>query len=89
MRGTIDVFFDNLLKNEFDQSNKQDSESTNKAQKTETSKLFPMKTKCLIGNLSISFLTGLCFVFGGIAVDRLKVPCEGAAVTVRLCLNRR
>jgi len=32
----------------FTQSNKQGSESTNKAQKTETSKLFSMKTKCLI-----------------------------------------
>ena len=32
-----------------------------------------LKTKCLIGNLSISFLTGLCFVFGGIAVDQITV----------------
>lgn len=32
-----------------------------------------LKTKCLIGNMSISFLTGLCFVFGGIAVDQIVV----------------
>ncbi len=32
-----------------------------------------LKTKCLIGNMSISFLTGLCFVFGGIAVDQIMV----------------
>lgn len=32
-----------------------------------------LKTKCLIGNLSISFLTGLCFVFGGIAVNQIAV----------------
>lgn len=32
-----------------------------------------LKTKCLIGNLSISFLTGLCFVFGGIAVDQITI----------------
>jgi len=32
-----------------------------------------LKTKCLIGNLSISFLTGLCFVFGGIAVGQILV----------------
>jgi geranylgeranylglycerol-phosphate geranylgeranyltransferase len=32
-----------------------------------------LKTKCLIGNLSISFLTGLCFVFGGIAVNEIVV----------------
>ena len=32
-----------------------------------------LKTKCLIGNLSISFLTGLCFVFGGIAVNEITV----------------
>ncbi len=32
-----------------------------------------LKTKCLIGNLSISFLTGLCFVFGGIAVNEILV----------------
>lgn len=32
-----------------------------------------LKTKCIIGNMSISFLTGLCFVFGGIAVDQIMV----------------
>ncbi|MCC7558850.1 MAG: UbiA family prenyltransferase [Methanobacterium sp.] len=32
-----------------------------------------LKTKCLIGNLSISFLTGFCFVFGGIAVGQIMV----------------
>ncbi|AUB55771.1 geranylgeranylglycerol-phosphate geranylgeranyltransferase [Methanobacterium sp. MZ-A1] len=32
-----------------------------------------LKKKCLIGNLSISFLTGLCFVFGGIAVGQIMV----------------
>jgi geranylgeranylglycerol-phosphate geranylgeranyltransferase len=32
-----------------------------------------LKTKGLIGNLSISFLTGLCFVFGGIAVGQIMV----------------
>ena len=32
-----------------------------------------LKTKCFIGNLSISFLTGLCFVFGGIAVGQIMV----------------
>lgn len=32
-----------------------------------------LKTKCLIGNITISFLTGLCFVFGGIAVDQIMV----------------
>nr|WP_319374315.1 UbiA family prenyltransferase [uncultured Methanobacterium sp.] len=32
-----------------------------------------LKTKCLIGNMSISFLTGLCFVFGGIAVNEILV----------------
>jgi len=30
-------------------------------------------TKCLIGNMSISFLTGLCFIFGGIAVEQITV----------------
>lgn len=30
-----------------------------------------LKRKCLIGNISISFLTGLCFVFGGIAVQSI------------------
>lgn len=32
-----------------------------------------LKTKCLIGNMTISFLTGLCFVFGGIAVNQIIV----------------
>ncbi len=32
-----------------------------------------LKTKCLIGNMSISFLTGLCFVFGGVAVGQILV----------------
>lgn len=32
-----------------------------------------LKTKCLIGNMSISFLTGLCFIFGGIAVEQITV----------------
>ncbi|MBI5459571.1 UbiA family prenyltransferase [Methanobacterium sp.] len=32
-----------------------------------------LKTKCLVGNMSISFLTGLCFVFGGIAVGQIVV----------------
>ncbi|MBI5680073.1 MAG: UbiA family prenyltransferase [Methanobacterium sp.] len=32
---------------------------------------YSLKTKCLIGNLSVSFLTGLCFVFGGIAVGEI------------------
>ncbi len=32
-----------------------------------------LKTKCLIGNMTISFLTGLCFVFGGIAVDQITI----------------
>lgn len=30
-----------------------------------------LKRKIIVGNLSISFLTGLCFVFGGIAVDEI------------------
>jgi len=34
---------------------------------------YDLKTKCLIGNLSISFLTGLCFVFGGIAVGEIII----------------
>lgn len=32
---------------------------------------YDLKKKVLIGNLSISFLTGLCFVFGGIAVGEI------------------
>ncbi len=30
---------------------------------------YKLKTSCLIGNLSIAFLTGLCFVFGGVVLD--------------------
>ncbi|MGZ7109074.1 MAG: UbiA family prenyltransferase [Methanobacterium sp.] len=33
---------------------------------------YSLKRKIIIGNLSISFLTGLCFVFGGIAVDAIS-----------------
>ena len=29
------------------------------------------KSKCLIGNITVSFLTGLCFVFGGIVVNQV------------------
>lgn len=29
------------------------------------------KSKCLIGNVTVSFLTGLCFVFGGIVVNQV------------------
>lgn len=29
------------------------------------------KSKCLIGNITVSFLTGLCFVFGGIVVNQI------------------
>lgn len=32
---------------------------------------YDLKRKVIIGNLSISFLTGLCFVFGGIAVNEI------------------
>ncbi|MGF7118522.1 UbiA family prenyltransferase [Methanobacterium oryzae] len=32
---------------------------------------YDLKRKVLIGNLGISFLTGLCFVFGGIAVGEI------------------
>ncbi|MGZ7134849.1 MAG: UbiA family prenyltransferase [Methanobacterium sp.] len=32
---------------------------------------YSLKRKLIIGNLSISFLTGLCFVFGGIAVGAI------------------
>ncbi|GAB4306092.1 MAG: UbiA family prenyltransferase [Methanobacteriaceae archaeon] len=32
---------------------------------------YDLKRRCIIGNLSISFLTGLCFVFGGIAVGEI------------------
>jgi geranylgeranylglycerol-phosphate geranylgeranyltransferase len=34
---------------------------------------YDLKTKCIIGNLVISFLTGLCFVFGGIAVGEIII----------------
>ncbi|MBP2046468.1 UbiA family prenyltransferase [Methanobacterium aggregans] len=34
---------------------------------------YNLKRKCLIGNLSISFLTGLCFVFGGVVVGHIYV----------------
>lgn len=34
---------------------------------------YSLKRKCLIGNFSISFLTGLCFVFGGIVVGHIYV----------------
>ena len=30
---------------------------------------YKLKTSCLIGNLSIAFLTGLCFVFGGVVLN--------------------
>lgn len=30
-----------------------------------------LKSKCLIGNITVSFLTGLCFVFGGIVVNQV------------------
>ncbi len=29
-----------------------------------------LKSKCLVGNIAVSFLTGLCFVFGGIVVNQ-------------------
>lgn len=32
---------------------------------------YDLKRRALIGNMSISFLTGLCFVFGGIAVGEI------------------
>jgi geranylgeranylglycerol-phosphate geranylgeranyltransferase len=32
---------------------------------------YDLKKRALIGNMSISFLTGLCFVFGGIAVGEI------------------
>lgn len=34
---------------------------------------YSLKTKCLIGNLSISFLTGLSFVFGGVVVNEIII----------------
>lgn len=32
-----------------------------------------LKTSCLIGNLSIAFLTGLCFVFGGVVLNAVEL----------------
>jgi geranylgeranylglycerol-phosphate geranylgeranyltransferase len=32
---------------------------------------YKLKTSCLIGNLSIAFLTGLCFVFAGVVLQTL------------------
>ncbi|AXV37998.1 MAG: UbiA family prenyltransferase [Methanobacteriaceae archaeon] len=32
---------------------------------------YDLKGRCIIGNLSISFLTGLCFVFGGVAAGEI------------------
>ena len=32
---------------------------------------YDLKRRCIIGNLTISFLTGLCFVFGGIAAGEI------------------
>lgn len=32
---------------------------------------YDLKRRCIIGNLSISFLTGLCFVFGGVAAGEI------------------
>ncbi len=34
---------------------------------------YSLKRKIIIGNLSVSFLTGLCFVFGGIAVGEIII----------------
>ncbi|MBM4240657.1 MAG: geranylgeranylglycerol-phosphate geranylgeranyltransferase [Euryarchaeota archaeon] len=34
---------------------------------------YNLKRKLLIGNLSISFLTGLCFVFGGVVVSKIEL----------------
>lgn len=34
---------------------------------------YKMKKICLIGNMTISFLSGLCFVFGGVVVGKLDV----------------
>lgn len=34
---------------------------------------YSLKTKCLIGNLSISFLTGMSFVLGGVVVNELLI----------------
>lgn len=32
-----------------------------------------LKTSCLVGNLSIAFLTGLCFVFGGVVLNAVDL----------------
>jgi len=32
-----------------------------------------LKTSCLIGNFSIAFLTGLCFVFGGVVLNAVEL----------------
>jgi len=32
-----------------------------------------LKTSCLVGNLSIAFLTGLCFVFGGVVLNAVEL----------------
>ncbi len=32
-----------------------------------------LKTSCLVGNLSIAFLTGLCFVFGGVVLNAVQL----------------
>jgi geranylgeranylglycerol-phosphate geranylgeranyltransferase len=34
---------------------------------------YRLKTSCLIGNLSIAFLTGLCFVFAGVVLSNVYV----------------
>ncbi|MCK9150545.1 UbiA family prenyltransferase [Methanobacterium alcaliphilum] len=34
---------------------------------------YSLKSKCIIGNLSISFLTGLSFVFGGVVVGEIII----------------
>jgi geranylgeranylglycerol-phosphate geranylgeranyltransferase len=34
---------------------------------------YDLKSRCLIGNMSISFLTGLSFVFGGVVVGELMI----------------
>ncbi len=34
---------------------------------------YSLKTKCLIGNLSISFLTGMSFVLGGVVVNEIII----------------
>ena len=32
-----------------------------------------LKTSCLVGNFSIAFLTGLCFVFGGVVLNAVEL----------------